>query len=109
MTCADWSHIWLNEGFATYMTSLHVERTRGLDDFRVQMRDAQESYMRGDRGEHRRPTVYDVYREPMDLFFGGHTYPGGASRLHMLRFELGDEPSSAGCASTWPRTRVAAS
>ncbi len=96
LTCADWSHIWLNEGFATYMTALYFERTRGIDDFRVRMRDAQRAYMAGDVGNGRRPTVHDVYRDPMDLFFGGHTYPGGASRLHLLRRELGDDAFFAG-------------
>lgn len=92
LTCRDWSHVWLNEGFATYMTMLFFERTKGVDDLRVRVRDAQESYMKGDSGEKRRPMVYATYREPMDLFFGGHTYDGGAVRLHLLRNELGDGP-----------------
>ncbi len=91
MTCRDWSHIWLNEGFATYATLLFFEATRGEDEFRARMRDAQESYLAGDVGESRRPIVHDEYIDPLDLFFGGHTYPGGASRLHLLRFALGDE------------------
>jgi len=91
MTCRDWSHIWLNEGFATYLTLLYFEATRGQDEFRARVRDAQETYLAGDVGEDRRPIVHAEYVEPMDLFFGGHTYPGGASRLHLLRFTLGDE------------------
>ena len=90
VTCEDWSHIWLNEGFATYFAELYTEHSRGVDAFRANMRDRQEAYMSGDQGDQRRPTVWNRWREPMDLFFGGHTYAGGASRLHMLRFELGD-------------------
>jgi aminopeptidase N len=89
MTCADWSHIWLNESLATYMTLLYYERTRGVDEFRVRMRDAQESYLRAEE-EASRPIVFGVYKDPMDLF-GGHVYPGGASRLHLLRSILGDD------------------
>ncbi|MCB9913791.1 MAG: HEAT repeat domain-containing protein [Planctomycetes bacterium] len=96
LTCRDWSHVWLNEGFATYLTLLYFERTRGVDEFRARMRDTQRSYTRADVGLARRPTVYDVYRAPFDLFFGGHAYPGGASRLHYLRFVLGDEAFFAG-------------
>jgi aminopeptidase N len=96
LTCADWSHIWLNEGFATYFTELYAERSRGPSTFRARMRDLQESYRKGDVGDARRPTVWNRWREPMDLFFGGHTYPGGASRLHLLRFELGDPAFFAG-------------
>jgi aminopeptidase N len=96
MTCRDWSHIWLNEGFATYMTLLYFERTRGVDEFRSRLHTAQQGYLNGDRGTNRRPMVYSVYRAPMDLFFGGHTYQGGAVRLHMLRQMLGDDVFFAG-------------
>ncbi|HVS17027.1 MAG TPA: M1 family metallopeptidase, partial [Planctomycetota bacterium] len=96
LTCADWSHIWLNEGFATYFTQLYFEATRSRDEFEVGVRDMQESYLAGDVGLTRRPTVWNVYKDPMDLFFGGQTYPGGGSRLHLLRFVLGDEAFFAG-------------
>ncbi|MDE0891014.1 MAG: M1 family metallopeptidase [Planctomycetota bacterium] len=96
LTCETWPHIWLNEGFATYFTLLYAEESRGLDDFRVRVRDTQESYLRLDRGFNRRPTVWDQYVDPIDLFFGGQAYPGGASRLHLLRFILGDEDFFAG-------------
>ncbi len=91
ITCNDWAEIWLNEGFATYLTNLYYERTRGADEFRIRMRDAQLSYTAADVGSQRRPTVHDFYKDPFDLFFDGKAYAGGASRLHLLRFELGDE------------------
>jgi len=90
LTCRDWSQIWLNEGFATYMTLVWMERERGLDEFRIRMRDTQESYKQGER-ESSRAIVSNEYVDPMDLFFGGHTYSGGATRLHLLRFVLGEE------------------
>ena len=96
LTCETWPHIWLNEGFATYLTLLYAEESRGQDDFRVRVRDTQDRYLAADRGFNRRPTVWDRYVDPIDLFFGGQTYPGGASRLHLLRFILGDEDFFAG-------------
>jgi aminopeptidase N len=90
LTCNDWSHIWLNEGFATYLGALYTEHHRGVDEMRIALRDMQEAYVANDVGAKRRPMVYDVYRDPMDLFFSGHTYQGGAVRLHLLRFVLGD-------------------
>lgn len=92
LTCADWSHVWLNEGFATYGELLYRESARGLDDFRVAMRDVQDFYVASDVGALRRPHVWSTYREPFDLFTrGGQAYQGAASRLHLLRFQLGDE------------------
>lgn len=96
LTCATWSEIWLNEGFATYLTHLYFEHSRGVDDFRIRMRDTQRGYMAADVGPARRPTVHTVYRDPFDLFFDGKAYAGGASRLHLLRFLLGDEDFRAG-------------
>jgi aminopeptidase N len=91
LTCRDWSHVWLNEGFATYCAALFNERDSGLDDFRLQMRDMQDAYLGQDVGTNRRPVIFDVYRWPMDLFFSGHVYGGAAVRLHLLRSVLGDE------------------
>ncbi len=91
LTCRDWSHVWLNEGFATYFAALYAERASGVDAFRAQIRDLQDAYVAADVGENRRPIVYAKARRPMDLFFSGHAYGGAAIRLHLLRGKLGDE------------------
>ncbi len=91
LTCRDWSQVWLNEGFATYVTLLFRARHDGLDEFRGRLRDAQEDYLEGDVGDRRRPIVWNRYRDPLDLFPGGHTYAGGATRLHLLRHVVGEE------------------
>jgi len=38
MTCSHWSHIWLNEGFATYFTLLWKEHDQGRDEFLAAIR-----------------------------------------------------------------------
>lgn len=91
LTCKTWDHIWLNEGFATYMTLLFYEDRDGDDEFRMRWYDTLQGYLASDTGKDRRPTVHAVWRDPIDLFFTGQTYAGGAARLHYLRFLLGDE------------------
>jgi aminopeptidase N len=90
LTCRDWAHGWLNEGFATYFDSLFTEHHEGVDRFRYVMRGDAEIYLRDDRARYRRPIVSNTYNEPIDLF-DRQFYEKGAWVLHMLRFELGDE------------------
>lgn len=94
-TCADWSHLWLNEGFATYLALLYLEHARGIDEFRAELREAQEAYLAEDVGPARRPTVWNVWKEPDDVF-DTRAYQGAAARLHLLRFVLGDAAFLAG-------------
>ncbi len=96
LTCRDWAHIWLNEGWATYANELYTEASEGPEAFEISMAAVRNGYLDQDVGSARRPMISDSYRDPMDLFVTGHAYPGGASRLHQLRFELGDEKFFAG-------------
>jgi aminopeptidase N len=90
LTCRDWAHAWLNEGFATYFENLYKERRLGADEFQYEMfRDA-EAYFEEDEKEYRRPIVQEVFTHPDDLF-DSHLYPKGGWTLHMLRGILGDD------------------
>ncbi len=90
LTCADWSHAWLNEGFATYWEKLWWEHSAGTDEFLYRMLGARESYLEEDRDEYRRAIVEHRYTDPFDLF-DSHLYPKGAWVLHMIRGVLGDD------------------
>ena len=63
----------------------------GEDDFLIRIGGAIDSYTNACRGETLRPVVKMEYRSPMDLFFDGTIYPGGAARLHLLRGWIGEE------------------
>jgi len=91
VTCRDWSHAWLNEGFATYFAALYTDSARGNDAFLVEMDDARSRWLARDRGSNRRPMVHGAARDPLQLFFSGHAYEGGSVRLHHLRALLGDD------------------
>jgi len=89
VTCKDWSHIWLNESFATYSEYLWREHARGYNDARFALFQDFLTYLREDRTSHRRPIVFNRYRFSEDLM-DRHAYEKGACVLDMLRWELGD-------------------
>ncbi|MFO0892051.1 MAG: M1 family aminopeptidase [Isosphaeraceae bacterium] len=89
LTCKDWSHIWLNEGFASYFDPLFAQHDRGEDEFRLRMNQEREGYLANDR-RYRRPIVETRYRSPMQMF-DGMTYAKGGCVLHMLRAQVGEE------------------
>jgi aminopeptidase N len=89
LTCRDWSHGWLNEGFATYFEALFTEDAKGIDEFRYELHQNTQIYMGEDGNRYRRPIVHNVYHEPIDLF-DRHLYEKGSLVLHMIRTVLGD-------------------
>ena len=87
VTCKDWSHIWLNEGFATYYESLYNAHKNGGDSMLYEMyqRARQITGMANDST----PIVRRTYDQPSDMF-GYLAYPKGSWVLHMLRCQLGE-------------------
>lgn len=91
VTCRDWSQIWLNESFATYMDALYTEHSKGHDEFLYgNVRDNQIQYFNAWNAGNRRPIVTKYYANK-DALFDAYVYPRGAAVLHMLRKHLGDD------------------
>lgn len=88
LTCRDWAHAWLNEGFATYFETLWREDAQGRDEALYDLRGTASWYL-GEDAEYRRPIVTRHYDQSIDMF-DGHLYGKGALVLHALRAELGD-------------------
>jgi aminopeptidase N len=85
LTPAQWSDIWLNEGFARYIEALWVEHTEG--------REAYEEYMRR-IGIQRYPHLWQgdgTLGDPHPILPNAVIYDKGAWVLHMLRMKIGDD------------------
>ena len=89
VTCRDWSHAWLNEGFATFMEHVDRDGHKGRDEYEYGLRHDMDAYCSEARGRYKRPIVCQDYDAPIDIF-DRHLYEKGGLVLHMLRRELGD-------------------
>lgn len=87
VTEKDFSHIWLSEGFATYMTHLYLESRYGTDSLAKAMARDRNQVIAFSRSK--RLPVIDTVSKMMDLL-SINSYQKGSWVLHMLRRETGD-------------------
>lgn len=90
LTCRDWPHGWLNEGFATYAEVLWKEEADSLDEADHQRKLDLEAYLAEASDRYARPIVARKFDAPIDLF-DRHLYEKGGLVLHELRCRLGDD------------------
>ncbi len=90
LTCKDWAHIWLNEGFATYFEALWKEYDLGTEEFRYEMWLKAQKYFEEDAKGIRHPIVTRSFSYPIELF-DRHSYEKGSWILHILRSFLGED------------------
>ena len=93
ITCRSWEHIWLNEGFATFMTAVWFEHERGADDYAYGSWSNFRSVAADDRTDLISGVLFAHYDDPWDIFgrSGSNPYSKGSAVLRMLRHSLGDE------------------
>ncbi|MFG6685471.1 M1 family aminopeptidase [Mariniflexile sp. HNIBRBA6329] len=88
ITCGSWKDIWLNEGFATYLSGLTIENLDGNNAFTTWKQERNVSITSATNG-----AVYLTDADTTNvgrIFSGRLTYNKGAMVLHMLRKKLGD-------------------
>jgi len=90
VTEADWPHLWLSEGFATYLEQLYLEYAEGAPAMRESMSTARNQALAFQRQHPDEPLVDTTFTDPVELLTT-NPYRKGAWVLHMLRFEIGDE------------------
>ncbi len=89
VTEADWHDIWLSEGFATYLTSVYMEKTYGKEKLNENMKSARDRVLIS--FERTPGAVIDTTITDLMKLLSANSYQKGAWVLHMLRQETGEE------------------
>ncbi|HXG46536.1 MAG TPA: M1 family aminopeptidase [Methylomirabilota bacterium] len=88
VTCKDWSHLWLNEGFATYYDALYEGHKNGRDAMLYVLYESARGIT--SHPDQTNAIVRRDFNRPEDQF-GYLAYPKGSWILHMLRSRLGPD------------------
>jgi aminopeptidase N len=89
VTCGVWTHMWLNEGFATFMAAAFMEQRFGRDEYLRLVEAWRARYAKVRDAGHDRSLVFPDWNRPTpdDRAL---VYQKGAYVLHLLRESLGE-------------------
>jgi len=104
VTETDWPHLWLSEGFATYLTGLYLEHARGPAALTTYMRNARQQVVQFHEQRPEKPVVDTTFADPNELL-NANSYQKGAWVLHMLRQEVGTDTFWDGLRAYYDRYR----
>lgn len=97
-TETDWQHIWLSEGFATYMTNLYLESKYGRDTLVERLEQDRAQVVVFSR-RRQSPVVDTSVRGNLMELLNANSYQKGGWVLHMLHCQLGDAAFQKGVRS----------
>lgn len=93
ITCGSWTELWLNEGFASYITALTYDFNVVHDSIYFQNIL---SIWKNDLFQYPNESVFRADTTDFRGLFGPNTYLKGAYLLHMLRWKTGDNAFFSG-------------
>ncbi len=88
VTCKNWTNLWLNEGFATFMEAVYRESQYGKENYVQTMTTNASLYFADNDNDH---PLFNLAAKPNPQLFDTITYKKGGFVLNMLRQEVGDE------------------
>ena len=86
---ANWHHVWLSEGFATYFTDLYFEHQHGRENFVKRLKDERNAVINYAQ-KNPRKAIIDTQIKDYNKVLSTNAYQKGAWVLHMLRQKVGD-------------------
>lgn len=88
VTTREWPHVWLSEGFATYLAAYWAEHARGDSAMRNEVERMRETVLKA-RVSVEKPIV-DESLADLRYVLNSNVYQKAGFTLHMLRQEVGD-------------------
>lgn len=93
VTPREWPHLWLSEGFATYLAALWKGHADGDTSFRASMKKAADEVFSSKASER---SVVDTAQKDLMELLNTNSYQKGGWVLHQLRGVMGDSAFFAG-------------
>ena len=90
VTCRNWSELWLNEGFATFMEAVWREKNGGRAAYIRKLVEDRQEYFADDAIQKTHHALQNTLAKPDNSLFDATTYQKGGLVLHMLRETIGD-------------------
>jgi len=88
VTEREWAHVWLSEGFATFLAALWTQHAHGDTAYAREVSRMRETVLHA-KVVTTNAVIDSVTTDPNDLL-NDNSYPKGGLVLHMLREEIGD-------------------
>ena len=83
------AHLWLSEGFATYMTNVYLENKYGIDTLQKRLKSDRLTVFKFEKRK-LSPVVDTAVKSNFMQLLNANSYQKGGWVLHMLRHKLGD-------------------